>query len=54
MLISVEYYGVGITLLFAIVTSTISGIQPILRQTLFGEVFLHCLLVGRRMSLVQL
>ena len=39
MVVTFEYCGVGVSLLFAIVTSTISGIQPILRQTLVGNVF---------------
>ena len=34
--VGLEYCGVGVSLLFAIVTGTISGIQPILRQSLFG------------------
>ena len=41
MVVRFEYCGVGVSLLFAIVTSTISGIQPILRQTLVGNVFLY-------------
>ena len=39
MVVRFEYCGVGVSLLFAIVTSTISVIQPILRQTLVGNVF---------------
>ena len=40
-----EYCGVGVTLLFAIVTGTISGIQPILRQTLVGNIFVFSLIL---------
>ena len=41
----VEYCGVGVGLLFAIVTGTISGIQPILRQTLVGNIFVFSLIL---------
>ena len=33
VMLVVKYRGVGISVLFAIVTGTISGIKPILRQT---------------------
>ena len=45
MVVRFEYCGVGVSLLFAIVTSTISGIQPILRQTLVGDVFVFSLIL---------
>ena len=40
-----EYCSVGVSLLFAIVTGTISGIQPILRQTLGGNIFVFSLIL---------
>ena len=45
MVVRFEYCGVGVSLLFAIVTSTISGIQPILRQALVGNVFVFSLIL---------
>ena len=45
MVVRFEYFGMGVSLLFAIVTSTISGIQPILRQTLVGDVFIFSLIL---------